>query len=107
VTGSQIETPPIPTIVSDSPQERAEAGRQMAALIASPGFKVLKEAIRAHQGQLTAMLMARPAASDGAVYADVVGQLKGIAAIEPIARGVVQEGEAAEAEIRSAEEGEF
>lgn len=88
-----------------SPAEIAEAGRQMEGFLESDAYRSLGTAIRAHQGNLTSVLLGKAPSENGAPYADVVGQLKGVAMIEPILRGVIASGKQAEAQLREAEEG--
>lgn len=87
-----------------SPTEIAEAGRQTAAFLESTAFVYMKTAIRSYQGMLDGNLMSLPPSDGGAKYADLVGQLKGIARVEPILAGIVASGKQAEAQLREAEE---
>lgn len=87
-----------------SPVEIAEAGRQAQEFIDSEAFTVFKTAIRSKQGLVTARLMQMGATNEAAKYADLVGELKGVAAVKPILRGIVESGKEAEAELRKVEE---
>lgn len=98
------DTIPYPLFIAASAQDRAEAGRRVADLMEHPGWDDLAAGVRAFQGSVTQRLMSQSPSQDAVLYADLVGELKGAAKIEPIAVGLVRVGEDAEAEIRAAEE---
>lgn len=87
-----------------SPAEIAEAGRQAEAFLEGPAYAAIATAVRGYQGQRTGLLMQMTATNEGAIYADAVGELRGISRIDPLIRGVVTSGKQAEAQLRAAEE---
>lgn len=99
--------PVIPTAVAASPQERVEAGDRVAHLMEHPGWVDLMEGIRVHQEGKTAMLMGTRPTSEGAQYAGMVGELKGLSEIKAIAAGIVKQGETDAVELRAVENGGF
>jgi hypothetical protein len=101
----QHDTIPYPLSISEDAQERAAAGQRVASLVEQGGFRDLRKGIRAYQATVTARMMRMNGQQAAAEYADLVGELKGVAAIEQIAAGLIQVGEEAETEIRSVEEG--
>lgn len=93
-----------PEQIGDSPQDRAEIGQRVSELLQTPGWADLKLGIEQHQRETTQMMKSGRPSQEGAFYADVVGQMKGLDAIEKVAQGLIQLGEEAEQEIRLKEE---
>ena len=69
-----------------------------------PGFGDLCGVLKIHRDGLVAVLMHRKPDSEAASYADMVGHLRGLDEIVPLARGIVENGKNAAAELRGAEE---
>lgn len=98
-----METPALPLELSESASQRVEIGAQVADLMAHPGWEHLKAGLRAWQNIVTAELMRKSGSDSAAAYADLTGELKGLAKLEPVARGIVEAGEQAKAQAREAE----
>ena len=82
-----------------------QAGREVASLLEHPGFEHLKRALRAQSQVVTTELALESAKDSAAFYAKKAGEIKGLADVERVARGVVENAKAAERENRAAEEG--
>lgn len=95
--------PSIPIALSGSAQDRAEAGARVADLMEHPGWDDLRAGVAAYERILASGLMGLSGSPDAARYADLTGEMKGVAKIEPIARGIVSVGEEAKAQAREAE----
>lgn len=98
-----METPSLPVELSESASTRVEVGAQVADLMAHPGWAHLKKGVRVWQDATTAGLMGISGSDSAATYADRTGELKGLANVERIARGIVEAGEQAKAQAREAE----
>jgi len=95
--------PPIPLALSESAAQRVEIGESVAALMEHPGWEHLKAGASAYQRVLIGSLMAISGAIEAAKYASLTGEMKGVAAIESIASGLVEAGEQAKTQAREAE----
>jgi hypothetical protein len=91
-------------LAGKSMSERAQMGKQVAALLEHPGFSDLVEVLGVHADGLQAARIYRKPNSEAAFYADLTGHLRGLREVELIARGVVEDGKDAEREQREAEE---
>lgn len=83
---------------------QVEIGERVKALIEHPGFDDLCEVLKVHRDGLVAMLIHRKPDPEAASYADIVGHLRGLDEIVPLALGIVENGKNAAAELRGAEE---
>lgn len=97
---------PIPLSLSPDAQVRADIGERMSQLMQHPGWADLLDAVKAYQGEMGEQLMTFAASQEGAKYADLVGQMKGVGAVREIALGLITEGEKA-AELVRLDEEEF
>jgi hypothetical protein len=98
-------TPSYPIALDESPERQALIGADVAGLLEHPGWPHLLAAVGVAQKMATSELMAISGTSEPAKYADVTGRLKGVALIEPIARGLVEVGEQAKKQtLRAAKE---
>lgn len=93
-----------PQRIGDSAEARAEIGRRVSELRETPGWADLQKGIEQYQRETGRMLMSGTPSQEGAFYADVVGQMKGVDALALIADGLIQLGQEAEQEIRLNEE---
>lgn len=95
----------MPVDLAGQPLKRqVEMGENLEALLEHPGFADLCEVLKTHREGLVAARIYRKPDPDGASYADLIGHLRGLSEIEPIARGVVENGKAAAAEQRRDEQ---
>lgn len=90
--------------LAEDPQERASIGERVKDLLEHPGWEDLKTGIRAYQDERTLLMTAMPPTDSGAVYADMIGTTKGVAMIERIAVGLIEEGEMAAEQVRQEED---
>jgi hypothetical protein len=97
------DIPAVPISLSESAQARVEIGEEVQALMEHPGWAHLQAGLRSWQNVVTGQLMALSGNKDGAPFSDLTGELKGLAKVEPIARGIVDVGEQAKAQAREAE----
>lgn len=87
-----------------TPAERIRAGEEAAGFLESPLFGAIQRVARAFQDSRTQALMGIKPTNEGASYAALVGEAKGIARLTSLIEGLVTDGKAAEAELRKAEE---
>lgn len=97
----------IPIAVAETPQERAAAGERVSDLMGHPGWDDFEAGLRAYQDILTRQLMGTRPTQEGAQYAGIVGELKGLSLAKAVATGLVRQGETDATEIRAAEDGGF
>lgn len=93
--------------LGDTPlSTQVEMGERVDGLVESEAFRDLCEVVRTHRDGLVELLLhnVKPGA-DAAAYADVVGHLRGLSEFELLARGVIENGKDAAAQMRAAEEG--
>lgn len=89
-----------------TPTERVAVGERVGELVESQGFRDLCEVIKLHgEGILASIQYAKPKA-EASEYADVIGHLRGLGELAPIARGIIEDGKLAGAEQRAEEEGQ-
>jgi len=97
------DTPAIPIALSDSAEKQVEIARDVEALMEHPGWEHLTAAVAAYERIICSGLMGVSGSQEAAKYADLTGEMKGVAKIEPIARGLIDVGEQAKARVREAE----
>lgn len=95
---------PYPISLAEDASERVRIADSVSQMVGTPGWSHITEAMRVYQDMLTANLMGRKASQDGAPYAQIVGEMNGLAKIGQIIEGLMYEGELAEAEVRQLEE---
>lgn len=95
---------PYPISLAEKPADRARIGESVSQLVQQPGWGHLRAAMRVYQDILTADLMSKKPPQDGAVYAQLVGEMNGLAKVSQIVEGLMYEGENAAAEVRQLEE---
>lgn len=93
---------PLPFALAESAQDRAAIGELVAGLREHPGWDALMASVEQYR---LGCLGTFPMCKDGYPYAEFVGELKGLAALDAIASGLVAAGETAATEIRAAEGG--
>lgn len=86
-------------------RRQVEAAENLERLLEHPGFKDLCEVLALHGEGVLAQIIFRKPDYEAASYADSIGHLRGLREIEPIARGVAENGKEAAAELRAKEEG--
>lgn len=87
-----------------SRSEQVAVGEQVEELLSHPGFQALVHALHINGESLMNARLFRKADPDAAVYADMVGHLRGLREVVPLAKGLVQNGKEAEQELRATEE---
>lgn len=86
--------------------ERVDLGERVKAIVDTQGFRDLCQVIELHgEGLLRHVVYAKPRA-DASEYADAIGHLRGLGELAPIARGIVEDGKLAGAELRAEQEGQ-
>lgn len=81
------------------------AGERVRHLMDHPGWADLEAGLRAYQGILTGRLMGMAPTNEGAAYAGIAGELRGLAAAKAVAEGLIVQADNDAAEIRDVEEG--
>jgi hypothetical protein len=99
------QTAAIPLAVAATPRERVDAGDRVTQLMDHPGWADLEAGVRAYQGIIMARLMGMTPTNEGAAYAGIAGELKGLATVKSIALGLIAQADIDAAEIREVEEG--
>lgn len=74
------------------PDEVIADARLVDELTKHPGWKVLTTAFEERERRELKAVMGKPASDSASEYADFVGYLKGLRAIEPTARAIADEG---------------
>ena len=97
------DTPALPIALSDSATRQVEIGEEVKDLLKHPGWEHLKAGTATYQRMLTAQLMGVTGSPDASKFNALTGEMKGVAQIEPIARGLIDVGEQARAQMREAE----
>jgi hypothetical protein len=90
-TGSDERVMPA-AIPDASDSDHVRIGEQVEEILDHPGFQALVHALHIHSESTLRHRMLRKADSDAAIYADVMGHLRGLSEVVPIARGLVQNG---------------
>jgi hypothetical protein len=78
-------------------------GEVVADLLNHPGFEVLSAVLRIHGEGIRDRVIFRKPDPNPAAYADAVGHMRGLAEVEPLARGIVQNGKDVEARVKEEE----
>jgi hypothetical protein len=84
--------------------EQVVTGEQVEEILNHPGFQALAHALHVHGESLLNQRLFRKADAEGAPYADVMGHIRGLREVVPIARGLVQNGKDAGQALRLEEE---
>lgn len=87
-----------------SDREQVVVGEQVEELLSHPGFQALVHALHIHKEGLLLQRTLRKADPDASAYADVMGHIRGLDEVVPIARGLAQNGK--DVAERRREEGE-
>lgn len=95
---------PYPLPIAVEPAERVAVGERVSDLMEHPGWADLRRVIRAYQEEKSTELMMLTPSQDGAIYADLIGSMKGVAMVEPIAAGLIHDGVDAAEEQRLKED---
>lgn len=85
------------------PDRAIRAAANVAELMEHPGFEDLCEAMLSAEQGIQLLMMTGKASDSAADYADKVGQMKGLRAFRAVAQGVVDNGLAVEAEMKTEE----
>jgi len=86
--------------------ERVAMGERVSEMVESQGFRDFCQVIKLHsEGILAQVKLTRPK-TNASEYADVIGHLRGLDELGPIARGIVEDGKLAAAEKAREEEGQ-
>lgn len=75
-----------------SDSEQIAIGEQVEEMLNHPGFQALAHALHIHKESLLRQRTLRKADSDASAYADVMGHIRGLDEVVPLARGLVQNG---------------
>lgn len=95
----------MPAAIPGAPDsEQVVIGEQVEEMLNHPGFQALAHALHIHKESVLRARTFRKADPDAAAYADVMGHIRGLDEVVPIARGLVQNGK--EVAERRREEGE-
>lgn len=87
----------------NEPSVVIEEARQVEELMEHPGWKVLEAAIETREKRELRAVMARSVSESASEYADFIGFLKGLRALEPSARAFAAFGKKLEQEQKDIE----
>lgn len=86
------------------PREAVQAKDDLLAIEDHPGLQAVLRAVEARKIALVEQVAGMPPSQDGAVYADLLGQVKALTDFPLIIEGIIQNGRAKENDLRAHEQ---
>jgi hypothetical protein len=83
-----------------TPAKAADAKDQVQAIEDHPGLERIREAVEARKLELVQQLAGTKPDDNASVYADVIGQIKGLGDFDAIIAGIIENGRKAEMKLR-------